>query len=95
MPAGLQLFYPDGSINIDTSTGIPRYLGVTAYAWSGQITVPEWATQRPWFIVTSDVWTTSPLRVDRTVAYAQGTSLIWSSRQAAGFTPPRLIYGCY
>lgn len=95
MPAGLQLFYDDGTLNLDTSTGIPRYLGVTDFAWSGEIIVPEWATQRPWFIVSAQTYSTSPLRVDRTVAYADGTRLIWSSRQTAAFSPPRLIYGCF
>ena len=95
MPAGIQLFHADGSINVDTSTGIPRYLGVTDPAWSGSINVPEWATQRPWIVVHRDSITRSPLNVDYLTVSVSGTTLTWNCPPTSAVGQPRISYGCF
>lgn len=96
MPAGLQLFYEDGGINLDTSTGIPQYLGITpANAWSGSINVPEWATQRSWYVIHRDLTGSSPLNVDYLNVVISGTTLSWSLTPTAAYNPSRISYGCY
>lgn len=96
MPAGLQLFYPDGSVNLDTSTGIPRYLGTTPSGiWSGEIVVPEWNTQRPWYNIVRDIVGSSPLRVDNVTVTVTGNRLSWACTPSNAYAPSVLIYGCF
>ncbi|AEO14589.1 hypothetical protein MT_57045 [Pseudomonas phage phiPto-bp6g] len=95
MPAGLQLFYANGGVNLDTSTGIPRYLGITPSVFSGSVQVPEWSTQRPWYVVHRDVSGQSPLNVDYLTVTVSGTTLSWSENATNAWGPSRISYGCY
>lgn len=95
MPAGLQLFHKDGSIDIDTSTGIPRYLGTTPSVYSGSIIVPEWETQRPWFVIVRDIYGRSPLNIDYFTMDISGTKLSWNLIPSAAYGPTRVQYGCF
>lgn len=96
MQAGLQTFYADGTVDIDTSTGLPRYLGTTPSLWSGSITVAEWAENRPWFII-SGGFVNNPHQVRYTSTSISGTTLSWSTPNPGGSNPqpPVIVYGCY
>ncbi len=94
MQAGLQTFYADGTLNIDTSTGIPRFLGITPSVFSGSVQVPEWATSRPWFVILKDQ-IGGPHQINPTHTTITGTTLAWSQAYHSQWGPPTIIYGCY
>lgn len=58
MRATCELYNPDGSLQFDLSSQIPKTLGVmTLYSNFGSVsqsvTVPEWSTGKPWWFMTS------------------------------------------
>lgn len=94
MPAGLQTFYADETVNIDTSAGLPRYLGITPAQWAGSVQVPEWENSRPWFTILKDQ-VGGPHQINTTQTSISGTTLTWSTQPHPQWGPAVLVYGCY
>lgn len=90
MPTGLQLFKPNGSLQLDMTQRVMKMLGVanTGGAASGSIYVAEWGTEQGWYVPLLGVGaTTSTVPTIR----KSGTTLSWS------FPPPNagqpIVYG--
>lgn len=87
MTAGLQLFNADGTISLDATYGIPKFIQVIDIpngVNQGSVHIPLWETQQPWYVaITTTVQTPlySPPKV-----WAEGAYIKWDKRQvtAAG-----------
>jgi len=83
MTAGLQLFNSDGSLSLDATYSIPKFIGtiITTGPGSGRVYVPLWETQQPWFVSLTNGLKTP--NASQPKVYADGAYLVWE----------RLIFG--
>lgn len=79
MTAGLQTFNADGTIALDATFGVPKFLKVIPIpngASQGNEYIPEWEIQQPWFVaITTTIQTPlySPPKV-----WVEGAYLKWN-----------------
>lgn len=91
MAAGLQLFDDTGTLSLDATFSIPKFIGtiMTNGPGSGRVYIPLWETQQPWFVAMTNGIKT-PNAAQPTV-YADGAYLVWDRRYFGVQMP--IIYG--
>lgn len=84
MTAGLQTFNEDGTLALDATYSVPKFIQVIPLSNSvsnGRVYIPLWETQQPWFVaLTSSIET--PLYAPPTI-YADGAYIVWDKRRQA------------
>lgn len=90
-----ELYNADGTLQLDLASGITKVLGVANMVnqtYNGSIQVPEFASNRGWFIVITAQgrWYYSACSVN-----ISGTTLSWSTYNVASPEYPLIQYGIY
>lgn len=91
MPQGLQIWNAAGELILDTSTRNGVVIGSTIIGtnpYSGDITIPEGATNTIWFLCTPTAGSGYPY--NPVITTPNSTTLHWEATSAA-----RLIYGVF
>lgn len=82
MAAGLQTFNADGTLALDATYGVPKFIQLIQIPNrpnQGSVHIPLWETQQPWYIaVTTTVQT--PLYTPPKV-WVEGAYIKWDKKQ--------------
>lgn len=83
MTAGLQTFNEDGTLALDATFGVPKFIQLIPIPDGinqGNVYIALWETQQPWFVaVTTTIQT--PLYTPPKV-WVEGAYLKWDKKQA-------------
>lgn len=93
MTAGLQLFDTDGSLSLDATFSLPKYIGIvmTQSASSGRVYIPLWETQQPWFVAMTSPVSTPNAPIGK--VSVDGAYLVWSRVSSAAWGNLPIIVG--